>query len=71
MCETAEGVMALETIMEALGQAAPSQESVPSLQVSEDQLRSMMNDDRYHNPAKRDPNFVRQVEEGFKKIYGG
>lgn len=71
MCETAEGVMVLETIMEALGQAAPSQESVPSLQVSEDQLRSMMNDDRYHNPAKRDPNFVRQVEEGFKKIYGG
>jgi len=70
MCETAEGVMALETIMEAMGQAAPSEAATPTLQITEDQLRSMMQDERYHNPAKRDPAFVRQVEEGFKKIYG-
>lgn len=70
MCETAEGVFALETIMEALQQNAPSSAATPTQQVSESDLQSMMMDERYHNPAKRDPSFVRQVEEGFKKIYG-
>lgn len=70
MCETAEGVMALETMMEAMGQSAPSQEATPTAQISEDTLRAMMQDERYHNPAKRDPSFVRQVEEGYKKLYG-
>lgn len=70
MCETAEGVFALETIMNAMRDTQPSTGSTPSAQVSEDQLRQMMMDDRYHNPAKRDPNFVKMVEDGFKKIYG-
>jgi len=70
MCETADGVMALETIMNAMRDTSPTTGSTPSAQVSEDQLRQMMMDDRYHNPAKRDPNFVKMVEDGFKKIYG-
>ena len=70
MCETAEGVFAMETIMEALQQNAPSSAATPTQQVSESDLQTMMMDERYHNPAKRDPAFVRQVEEGFKKIYG-
>lgn len=70
MCETAEGVMALETIMSAVRDAAPSSEQVSTSQVSEAQLKQMMLDERYHNPSKRDPNFVRQVEEGFSKLYG-
>jgi len=70
MCETAEGVMALETIMEAMQGNSPSATSTPSFQVTENELQQMMMDERYHNPARRDPNFVRQVEEGFKKIYG-
>jgi hypothetical protein len=39
-------------------------------QISEGDLKSMMMDDRYHNPTKRDPEFVKMVEQGFKKIYG-
>lgn len=70
MCETAEGVMALETIMSAMRDTAPATGNTPSGQISEEQLRQMMMDDRYHNPAKRDPNFVKQVEQGFKTIYG-
>lgn len=70
MCETADGIMALETIMSAMKDTAPATGVTPSAQVSEDQLRQMMMDDRYHNPAKRDPNFVKMVEDGFKKIYG-
>lgn len=70
MCETAEGVFALETIMNAMRETSPATGNTPSGQISEDQLRQMMMDDRYHNPAKRDPNFVKMVEDGFKKIYG-
>ena len=70
MCETAEGVFALETMMEAMGQSAPSGTATPMSQITEDQLRTMMSDERYHNPAKRDPSFVKQVEEGYKKLYG-
>lgn len=70
MCETADGVMALETIMEAMKDGGPSTDQVGMARMNEDQLRQMMLDDRYHNPSKRDANFVRQVDEGFKKLYG-
>ena len=70
MCETADGVMALETIMEAMKDGGPSADQIAAARMDEGALKQMMLDDRYHNPTKRDPNFVRQVEEGFKKIYG-
>lgn len=70
MCESADGVFALETIMEAMQSNSPSGNAQPSIGVTEAELKQMMQDDRYHHPVKRDPNFVRQVEEGFKKIYG-
>jgi hypothetical protein len=38
--------------------------------MTEQTLREMMQDDRYHNPARRDPHFIKQVEEGFRKLYG-
>jgi hypothetical protein len=28
-----------------------------------------MKDERYWSMTKRDPNYVRQVEEGFQKLY--
>jgi hypothetical protein len=34
-----------------------------------DKLRAMQQDPKYWNPAQRDPDFVRQVEEGYKKLY--
>jgi len=70
MCETAEGVLALEHIMENMREGGPATASTPVHQVSESELKSMMMDDRYHNPTKRDPDFVKQVQDGFQKLYG-
>jgi hypothetical protein len=70
MCETHEGIIALEAIMEAVrdnGYAEPT--TVPG-RLDEATLQQMMKDERYWNPRDRDPSFVRQVEEGFRKLYG-
>lgn len=70
MCETHEGIVALEHIMAAMKDGSFSGEAQRSEAVNEQKLREMMLDERYHNPVKRDPHFIKQVEEGFRKIYG-
>lgn len=70
MCETSEGIVALEHIMEAMKDGSFSGNSAPAAGSSESDLREMMKDDRYHHPVHRDPAFVKQVEEGFRKLYG-
>jgi len=70
MCETAEGVMALETIMNAMRQSGPATDGTPAGMIDEKSLQGMMNDPRYYDPVKRDANFVKQVEAGFQKLYG-
>ena len=39
--------------------------------LTEEKLRQMMRDPRYYDPVKRDMEYVRKVEEGWKKIYPG
>lgn len=68
MCESHEGIIALEAIQEAMRDGSFSGNSAPSASVTEDSLREMMQDPRYWN--KSDPAFVREVETGFKKLYG-
>ena len=46
--------------------SSPSQ---PINQINEAQLRDLMASEEYHNPTKRNPEVVRQVESGFKQIY--
>ena len=70
MCETHEGIVALEHIMEAMKDGSFSGNTSPTPRMNEQTLREMMQDDRYHNPARRDPHFIKQVEEGFRKLYG-
>lgn len=70
MCESHEGIVALEHIMEAMKDGSFSGNTSPMPRMNEQTLREMMQDDRYHHPARRDPNFVKQVEEGFRKLYG-
>jgi len=70
LCESAEGIIALETIMQALKDPSVSDQTNIASNLNEVELTEMMRDERYHNPAKRDMNFVKQVEEGFKKLYG-
>lgn len=70
MCETHEGILALEAIMEAVKDGGYSEGSASAGGMSEDSLRQMMSDERYWNPAKRDPAFIKQVDQGFAKLYG-
>ena len=39
-------------------------------QLDENSLKQMMQDPRYHNPAKQDPAYIEKVTQGFKKLYG-
>jgi len=70
MCETADGIEALEYMMSAMKQAGPSMQSQPAGTITQDQLNQMMLDPRWHDPAKRDMSFVKEVEDGFKRLYG-
>ena len=71
MCESHEGILALEAIQEALKGGSFAGNTQPTAGLSEAKLREMMNDPRYYSPKDRDPNFVREVEAGFKQVYRG
>jgi len=68
LTETADGVMALEFIMDQVKGASVNGESAPVDQITEESLRSMMQDERYWNPARRDMDYVKQVDDGWQKF---
>jgi len=68
--ETAEGIMLIEHIMSQNKDTQISAQSSPVSSFGEDDLKSMMRDERYWNNNKRDAGFVKQVDDGFKKLYG-
>lgn len=70
LCETAEGIMALEVMMDAMKDGSFAGQGAPSGGFGEAELKEMMRDERYWNPSKRDNDFVKKVDAGFKKIYG-
>lgn len=65
--QSADGVMVMETIMEAMKDGSFSGETQPQSRITQEDLNEMMRDDRYW---KRDPAYVKKVEEGFKQLYG-
>ena len=54
MCETHEGIVALEHIMSAMKDGSFSGEAQRSEAVNEQKLRENILDERYHNPEKRE-----------------
>jgi len=70
MCESADGIVALEAIMDAIKEPAVTDQTSIASNFNEVELTEMMRDERYWSPSKRDMNFVKQVDEGFKKLYG-
>ena len=70
MCETSDGIVALEHIMEKMKSTSVTNEASSPAAITEGDLHTMMRDDRYHHPTKRDPAFVKKVEQGFEKLYG-
>ena len=67
MCESHEGIIALEAIMEAMKDGSFSGDTQASAGQSEQELREMMNDPRYWKD--RDPHFIKQVTQGYQQIY--
>ena len=67
--ESAEGVQLLEHFMQAMNSESISGETGTTVGVSEDDLKTMMRDPRYWDVRQRDPAFVKQVDEGFAKLY--
>jgi len=68
MCESHEGILALEAIMEATKDGSFAGNTQPSGRVTQDELNELMS----HPDYWKDGSIVRkQVEEGFKSLYGG
>ena len=68
LCATATGVKAMERIMSAMSETGDIQ-SQASGGLNEDALKEMMRDERYWKQGQRDLNFVKEVDEGFEKLY--
>lgn len=43
----------------------------PEPELTEGKLRTMMNDPRYYDPQRRDPEYVKKIEQGFTALYAG
>lgn len=67
--ETAEGVQLLEHFMNAMSDETVGGDSVTAAALTQDDLRTMMRDPRYWDVRQRDPAYVKQVDEGFAKLY--
>jgi hypothetical protein len=68
--QSASGIQALEFLMEKLNTSQINNNTQPAASLTQDELNSMMQDPRYWNPSKRDAGYVKQVQDGFSKIYG-
>lgn len=66
MCESHEGILALEHMMETLKDGNFSGDTAPTSGLSEADLRTMMNDPRYWK--ERDPAYVDKVTKGFQQL---
>ena len=67
MCESHEGIIALETIMAGMKDGSFAGDTASASEVNEADLRKMMDDPKYWKD--RVPNLHKQVAEGFKRIY--
>ena len=65
---TAEGVLALERMMQG-NEPGLTREAAPPAAPDEGELRRMMRDPRYWR--QREPEFVKRVTEGFRKLVNG
>ena len=67
--ETAEGIELLEYFMGQLSDGGVSGDATTPTVLGRQELESMMKDPRYWDNTRRDPAVVRQVDEGFSKLY--
>tara|TARA_R100000995_G_C3456136_1_gene110672 strand:+ start:19 stop:729 length:711 start_codon:yes stop_codon:yes gene_type:complete len=67
--QTGDGVILLETVMNALNETPITGEAITPTRLSKEDLNTMMKDPRYWNPTQRDPGFIKEVDEGFQKLF--
>lgn len=67
--QTAEGIEVLEKVMDALKGSGIDAGAESGSQLTEADLRGMMNDERYWKQGARDTAFIKQVQDGFSKLY--
>ena len=68
MCESHQGIIALEVMMEAMKDGNFAGEAQSSPQKTRSELEQMMLDPRFYDNNRRDPNFVKEIEEGFQRL---
>jgi len=69
---TADGVKALEEVMKLTKDSSmPTAPTQVDVAATMDDLKSMLNDPRYYDSARRDPAYVRRVTELYEKAYKG
>jgi hypothetical protein len=54
--------------MEQMKSTSVNGSTTPASQITEESLRGMMQDERYWNPARRDMDYVKQVDDGWQKF---
>ena len=69
LCETSEGIVALEHIMDSMKDVSVAESANSASGISEQSLREMMKDERYWKNGSQDRDYIRQIDEGFRKIY--
>ena len=65
-----EGILALELIQQKMQGTSPQQQISQPSQLTQGDIEAAMRDPRYWDNKQRDMNYVREVEEKFKKLYG-
>lgn len=66
---SAKGIEALEFLMSQMSASSMAGNTGAIQPLNEGDLQSMMKDERYWNPVKRDNAYVQKVQEGFSKLY--
>ena len=69
MGQTATGIKALEYMQSQVKQPTMNNNSQPSQGVTIEKLRAMQMDPKYHDPVRRDPSFVKEVDQGFARLF--
>lgn len=69
MCESAEGILALEAIQEALKDGSFAGNTTPTAGVSQNEIREMMRDPRYWQ--EKDPYYVNEVTKLWQQLERG
>ena len=71
MCESADGIIALEAIMSQMQDPSVSEQTNIASNFDEAELKEMMKDPRYSSHNQRDSNYVKMIDEGWQKLYAG